>query len=87
MNIQTVLRVGNSHAVTIPSHIVRELGLKKGQKVIVATSPDGNAITVVPTSTARESNKKTKASDKEFQKWLTLALEEDKELLDELSHR
>lgn len=83
MNTQSIFQVGNSNVVAIPSHLMRELGLKKGQEVIVDRIPDSNAIVVTPKTT-----KKTGLlSDNEYKLWLKKFFDEDGALLDELASR
>ena len=40
MAIKKIFRTGNSHAITIPHKVVRNLGLKSGDKVEVRFSLD-----------------------------------------------
>lgn len=87
MQTQTIFQAGNSFVVAIPQHIARDMGLKVGQKVIVDRSVDGEKIEVKPTQKKVKNIKQSRASDAEFQAWLNMVLEEDKELLDELAHR
>lgn len=84
MNTQTVFKVGNSLAITIPSEIVHELNFRKSQKVSVEYIPENNSILVRP---VWRRQKKNKRSEREFKAWLASFLEEDNELLDELAHR
>lgn len=81
---QTIIKIGNSVGITLPSFIIKGLGLKRGQKVILEKTTDENCVLlrkVAPDKT------KMKPSEKEFNKWLNSVLEEDKELLNELSVR
>jgi antitoxin component of MazEF toxin-antitoxin module len=82
--IQSIFQVGNSNVVSIPSRLLQEIGMKKGQKVTVDRIPDTDAIIVRPVV-----KKQTVASSetKEFQQWLNSFLKEDAQLLDELAHR
>ena len=87
MQIQSttqLTQLGNSDAVIIPAPIVREAKYKRGQKFTIDYIPQTNGILVRP---VEKKGKTTKQSDKEFQNWLTMVLEEDKDLLDELSRR
>jgi antitoxin component of MazEF toxin-antitoxin module len=83
MQSQSIFQVGNSNAVTIPPHLMKELGLKKGQEVIVDRLADTDAIIVTPKNKASS----PKLTEKEYKKWLTNFLEEDGDLLDELAVR
>lgn len=81
MQVQTVFKAGNSEVVALP----KELGFKKGDKVIVEkASDDDNFVTIkkVPAKKIKNS-----ASDAEFKIWLKNVLEEDGEILDELANR
>jgi antitoxin component of MazEF toxin-antitoxin module len=84
MQTQSIFQVGNSNVVAIPAHLMKDLGLKNGQKVIVEKSPDTDGVIVTPVG--RTSKKPTKIT-KEFEQWLHSFLEEDKALLDELATR
>lgn len=83
MQLQTVFKAGNSDVVAIPKYIESYFGIKAGQKVLVDKSPDGEGILI------KKANGDLKpASAKvwtEFKKWLGMAMEEDKEVLDELA--
>lgn len=37
---QKIIRTGNSLAVTVPSFLVRSVGIKAGQEVVVRIEPD-----------------------------------------------
>ena len=82
--IQSIFQVGNSNVVSIPSRLLQEIGMKRGQKVTVDRVPDTDAIIVRPVA-----KKQSIASSetKEFQQWLNSFLKEDAQLLDELAHR
>ena len=84
MQTQTVFKAGNSYVVSIPKHLAKELNIKSGQKVSVEKTSDSNGIII-----KRETKKSSKESsaDLEFKRWLKIALEEDKEILDELATR
>ena len=79
---QTIFKVGNSNVVAIPSGIMKQLQLVKGQEVIVEHIPETDSIVITP----KKSNHK-KATKAELQKWLDGFLTEDAALLDELAHR
>lgn len=87
MNTQTVFQAGNSIVVAIPKHLARDFKLGVGHQVLVDASSDGEAIMVKPVRKTDKTTKKSRASDVEFQNWLSMVLEEDKKLLDELSRR
>ena len=83
MYTQTVFKTGNSYAITIPKDILKELAIRKGQKVLVEKSPEGEAV-IVRKATPR--SKKTVMSA-EFRNWLKAVLKEDAQILDELAVR
>ncbi|OGG11811.1 hypothetical protein A2Z00_03735 [Candidatus Gottesmanbacteria bacterium RBG_13_45_10] len=84
MQTQTIFQVGNSSVVSIPTHIMKSVKFKKGQKVVVNQIPEMDAVLIRPAN--RETSSK-KLSEKEFQSWLKSFMEEDGALLDELAHR
>jgi antitoxin component of MazEF toxin-antitoxin module len=43
-----LVQVGSSLAVTLPSEVVKEFRLKKGQKVDVSVHPQSGAVTIRP---------------------------------------
>jgi antitoxin component of MazEF toxin-antitoxin module len=43
-----IVRIGSSLAVTLPSEVVKEFKLKKGQKVEVSIHPQSGAVTIRP---------------------------------------
>lgn len=85
MDIQTIFKTGNSSVVSIPKHLMQELKLKKGEKVLVEKAGDDTIIikkkTRIPASTAKS------AAEVEFKKWLDIFMEENGEILDELAVR
>ncbi len=81
MQIQTIFQAGNSDVVAL----ARELGFRKGDKVIVEKiSDDENLVTIKKVSVKKTKNS---ASGAEFKKWLDNVLLEDAEILDELANR
>lgn len=84
MQTQTVFRAGNSNVVAIPKSISKDLGLKKGSKVVVEKAPDGDRFVVRKAAIAKSAKS---VADKEFKKWLKDVLKEDAEILDELAVR
>lgn len=83
MDTQTVFQAGNSYVVSIPKHLVKEMGIKTGQKVIVEKVPDMDAFLV----TTKSVKHAPKSVQTEFKRWLATFLKEDAELLDELAAR
>lgn len=47
--LQTIIQVGNSLAITIPSSFVKEVKLKAGQRVMVDGDPDSAMLTMQST--------------------------------------
>lgn len=43
-----IVQIGSSLAVTLPSEVVKEFKLKKGQKVEVSVHPQNGAVTIRP---------------------------------------
>lgn len=84
VNTQTITQIGNSDGVTIPAHLMTELHIKRGQKVIVDRLADTDNLVII-TKPQKKTSKS--ALSKEFHDWLESFLEEDKEILDELAHR
>lgn len=79
--VQTVFKAGNSNVVAIPQSMAKELGLSKGSKVVVDTTPDGEALVV------RKATKSKQAAQKEFKQWLKVFMKENGAILDELAVR
>lgn len=86
MKTQTIFQAGNSMVVSIPKHIAKEHNLRIGQKVTVKSLDDHNLIAISPIKKAQQKPSK-RATDAEFQSWLAMALNEDKELLNDLATR
>lgn len=84
MQTQTVFQAGNSSVVAIPKHLVKELGLKVGEKVIVSKAIDGESVVI--RKVGRNKVKKLTADNK-FRRWLDTFLRENAEILDELALR
>jgi len=84
MQTQTIFQVGNSNVVSIPTHIMKSMKFKTGQKIVVDEVPEMDGVLIRPASRALSSKK---LSEKEFNSWLTSFLKEDSALLDELAHR
>lgn len=84
MSTQTVFRAGNSNVVAIPKGISKNLGIKRGSKVVVEEAPEGDRFVV---RRANSVTPKKPAASKEFNKWLKDALKEDAGILDELAVR
>lgn len=55
-----LVRVGSSLAVTLPSEVVKEFKLKKGQSVDVSVHPQSGAVTIRPGIKYFENGKVTK---------------------------
>ena len=43
-----VLKVGDSAAVTIPKHVLKEMGIQIGDKVTVTFHPESNEVVLKP---------------------------------------
>jgi len=81
MQVQTIFQAGNSDVVALP----KELGFKRGEKVIVEKTSDSEDVVTIKKVFAKKT--KNSASDAEFKRWLNNVLEEDAEILDELANR
>lgn len=79
----TIFQAGNSAAITIPRDLLKEMGLKVGQKVVAEKAPDARKFVVSPV----EKTTLATGVSLEFKKWLTGFLAEDGKLLDELGDR
>lgn len=84
MNLQPVVQIGNSDGVTIPAHLMTELRIKRGQKVVVDRIPDTENLVIITKPLIKTD--KTELT-REFQTWLASFLKEDKEVLEELAGR
>ena len=88
MQTQKIFKAGNSAAVVIPAHILKEIGLKHGQSITVQSVPDTNSIVIKKAeSKTRSDRSKSSASKKEFKDWLDIFMKENGEILDELAIR
>ncbi len=84
MQLQTITQLGNSDAVIIPATLMKDIGLKRGQKVIMDRLGDTENLVIITKPTKKVSQSAVTA---EFQTWLSSFLEEDKSLLDDLARR
>lgn len=75
--------MGNSDAVIIPSHFMKGMGLKRGQKVLMDRLGDTENLVII----TKPQKKSTQASQKEFQKWYDEFIVENAQILDELATR
>lgn len=46
--VNKVLKVGDSAAVTIPKHVLKEMGVSIGDKVTVTFHPESNEVVLKP---------------------------------------
>lgn len=81
---QRVIQIGNSAGIIIPSGIRKRMGLRKGSKVIVEQTPEGEGLVVMKAGRRRSLKR---VASKEFQRWLKQVIKEDAEILDELAVR
>lgn len=86
MQTQQIFQAGNSSVIAIPKHLLRDLNLKAGQKVVVDKTDDGEALIVRKAIRPLKRAKKS-VVDKEFKKWLDTFMKENGEILDELALR
>ena len=80
MNIQSIFTAGNSQVVSIPKHILTDLKIKTGDKVIVDRADE--TITI-----KKQVRTKAKQSQKDLQTWWNTFVKENGEILDELAQR
>ncbi len=80
MQLQTIFKAGNSQVIAIPSDVLADLNLKIGSKVLVGTADDTTIV-------VKKTSPKIKKSDAGFQKWLSVFMKENAEILDELADR
>ena len=81
---QTVIKVGNSLAVTLPSAFVKDKKLKAGQKVIVRQDLEVDGLVVAPLGSTI---KKTSGITPEFLEWLEKFNSKYKSALTELAKK
>ena len=62
----------------------KNLGFKKGDKVVVEKAPDVDDVLVIKRAAVKS---KTSTSDAEFKRWLKIFMDENGEILDELAQR
>jgi antitoxin component of MazEF toxin-antitoxin module len=86
MITQSIFQVGNSHAVAIPSHLMKELNLKKGQKVTVDKTPDDTAVIIRPISKKANAKIHTSGLTPEFKAWLDDVTQKEKQVIKDLAH-
>lgn len=84
MQLQTsISRLGNSDAVIIPSQLMKNIGLKRGQKVYIDRLGDTENLVII----TKPKTKPSRESQGEFQKWYDAFIKENGEILDELASR
>jgi len=81
---QTVIKVGNSLAVTLPASFVKEKKLKAGQKVIVRQDLEIDAVVIAPEGSPI---KKSSGITPEFLEWLEKFNKKYKTALSELAKK
>jgi antitoxin component of MazEF toxin-antitoxin module len=85
MQTQTIFQVGNSNAVTIPSYLMKDLKLKKGQKVTVEKTPDENAVIIKAVSSKIKPAISTTGLTPEFKDWLDNIEEKESDIIKALA--
>ncbi|MCL4377152.1 MAG: AbrB/MazE/SpoVT family DNA-binding domain-containing protein [Actinobacteria bacterium] len=81
---QTIIKVGNSLAVTLPANYVREKKLKAGQKVLVRQDLEADALVVVQSGSPI---RKASGITPEFIDWLDKFNSKYKSALTELAKK
>lgn len=64
---QTVIKVGNSLAITLPINFVKDKNLKAGQKILVRQDLEADSLVVAPSGTPLQ---KQSGITPEFLDWL-----------------
>jgi antitoxin component of MazEF toxin-antitoxin module len=85
MQTQTIFQVGNSNAVTIPPHLMKELNLKKGQKVTVEKTTEEDAVIIKPVSLKAKPNTINPGLTPEFKSWLDDIEEKESDIIKALA--
>ncbi len=86
MATQIIFQAGNSNVVAIPKELMKDFKLKKGEKVVVEKSANGEAIEIKKVL-KNSTSAKSPSVKSEFNKWLRQAMKEDAEVLDDLAVR
>jgi antitoxin component of MazEF toxin-antitoxin module len=81
MQTVKIFRAGNSDAVVIPRPLLREIGVRVGEEVVVEKVPDGKAVIVTP---VKDKTRKTPVKG-EFDRWFKMFLKENSGILDDLA--
>lgn len=79
--LQSIIKVGNSLAVTLPRHFVKSRKIKPGQKVFVEADSDIDLVQV------RTKNIPVPSLTPEFKKWLDEFTKEHEDVIKELAKR
>lgn len=88
MQTQRVFQAGNSNVVAIPKSLMRDVGFKSGQKVMVEKTQSGDAIIIKKAIKAKTAPRTFHpVVSHEFKKWLDQFMEENGGILDELAVR
>jgi antitoxin component of MazEF toxin-antitoxin module len=85
MQTQTIFQVGNSNAVTIPSYLMKDLKLKKGQKVTVEKMPDNDAVIIKAVSSKAKPTNVASGLTPEFKSWLDDIEEKESDIIKALA--
>lgn len=88
MSTQTIFQAGNSSVVAIPKNLMKELKLKKGQKVTVDKSEQGDVIMIRKNNSKRmekDTQKVNTAITPEFKNWLDKFIVEYKDIMADLA--
>jgi antitoxin component of MazEF toxin-antitoxin module len=84
MQVQRVFKAGNSNVVSIPKHLLQEVDIKSGQKVIVEKSQNEGELIIKKVG---KSKFKKSRVDEDFKKWWKAFLRDNEDVLDELALR
>lgn len=82
MQVQNIIQVGNSLAVTIPADFAKKKNYRAGQKVAVETDMVSDTLLIRPASRAVKSS-----LTPEFYAWLNAISKKYEKTIKELAHR
>ena len=80
--IQSIIRVGNSLAITLPAEFIRESGWKVGDKIIVEHDAKKKMAIIMP-----KKMEKTAHLTPEFYEWLNETSKKYEDAIIELAHK
>ena len=76
-----IIKIGDSHGITIPKDAMRQLSLKPGDKVVIEVDRKKQTVTV------RRKEQNGMQPDKELVEWTDAFVEDYKDALNELAEK